>query len=86
MSASNPRGRKPRGRKPKYIHLLRAMRAGDVLYLAEDRMTGRLDMAIASSVRRARGKIETTCFVAVNVEPTNAHRVVRVTCLKPLRK
>lgn len=72
-----------RGRPSTYVHLLRAMRPGDVLYL-----TGRhprLDRAVVASVGRAGGKVETACFVAVNSIPELAHTVVRVTCIKPLK-
>ena len=72
-----------RGRKPLYIHLLRAMRAGDVLYLPEN--SERLDRAIVSSVSRDGGKVETACFVATNLDPIYAHRVVRITCLESLK-
>ncbi len=67
----------------KYIHLLRAMRAGDVLYLPEH--TERLDRALAASIYREGGKAETACFVATNLDPTSAHRVLRVTMVKPMK-
>lgn len=71
-----------RGRKPLYIHLLRAMRAGDVIYLPEHMW--RLDVSIVASVARECGKVETACFVATNLDPARAHRVVCVTCIEPL--
>lgn len=73
-----------KARPSRYVHLLRAMRAGDVLYLPEHQK--RLDRAIVACVDRAGGDIETAVFAAVNsMLPEQTHRVVRVTCLKPLR-
>lgn len=71
------------GRKPLYIHLLRAMRPGDVIYLPEHEPL--LDVAIVASVARECGKVETARFVATNLDPARAHRVVRITCLEPLK-
>jgi hypothetical protein len=68
----------------KYVHLLRAMRAGDVLYLTEH--IPRLDKSIVIAVARAGGQCETACFVATNLDPATAHRVVRVTMITPLNK
>lgn len=76
------RGRK-RGQGSKYIHLLRVMKPGDVLYLPEH--TGRLDKAIYAAVHRRRGKAETACFVATTLDPDFAHRIVRVTMIEPLK-
>ncbi len=71
------------GRRPIYLHVLRAMRPGDILYLASKHEN--FDRAIVASVTRACGKVETARFVAVNSIPETAHRVVRVTCLEPLK-
>ncbi len=75
--------RKP-GAESKYVHLLRAMRAGDVLYLYEH--TPRMDKAILASAYRNGGKCQTACFVATNLDPDFAHRVIRVTMTKPFEE
>ncbi len=73
-----------RGRKPLYVHLLRAMRAADVIYFPEHLV--RLDKSFQATVYREGGKCETACFVATNLDPASAHRVVRVTMVRPVRK
>lgn len=73
-----------RGRKSRYVHLLRAMRKGDVLYIPEH--MPRLDKSITAVVFRCGGKCLTACFTAVTPDPSTAHRVVRITMLKPLRE
>jgi hypothetical protein len=73
-----------RGRKPRYVHLLRAMRAGDTIYFSEH--TTRLDKAFQATVYRGGGRCTTACFVATNLDPAEAHRVVAVTMLKPMKK
>ena len=67
-------------RKSRYIHTLRAMRKGDVVYLPDK--PARLDKAVTATVWRGGGKCLTACFVAVNLDPATAHRVVRVTMLR----
>lgn len=74
---------RPRGSGSIYVHLLRAMRAGDVLYLFEH--TNRLDRQITSVVGRNGGECQTAGFVATNLDPAFAHRVVRVTMIKPMK-
>jgi hypothetical protein len=69
----------PRGRKSKYVHLLRAMRAGDVIYLS-----GPSDTSIVATVYRDAGRCETARFVAVNPDPAMAHAVIRVTMITPM--
>jgi hypothetical protein len=71
------------GRKSKYVHLLRAMRKGDILYLPET--IPRLDKSIVVAVSRDGGICQTACFVALNLAPETAHRVVRVTMLRPMQ-
>ena len=73
-----------RGRPSKYVHMLRGMRKGDVLYIPEHHR--RLDREIASTVWRGGGKVLTACFVATNLDPATAHRVIRITMRSPMRK
>lgn len=68
-------------RKPKLSHLLWAMKAGDVIYVPE---SVALDRQITSGAFRNRGKVATARFLAVTTDPKDAHRVVRVTMIKPL--
>ena len=68
--------------KPNLTHLLRAMKPGDVIYLPET--GGRLDRQITSVVYRNGGKAETAYFLATNLNPSTAHRIVRVKMIRPL--
>lgn len=70
-------------RRPNLTHLLRAMKAGDVIYLPESKTV--LDRQIVSVVTRNEGKASTAIFVAVNADPASAHRVIRVEMITPLR-
>lgn len=70
--------------KSRYIHLLRAMERGDVLYLPE--RTRRLDRQIVAAVGREAGKCQTANFVAIQTDPETAHRVVRVTMLEAMHR
>lgn len=72
-----------RGRKPKYVHILRAMRPGDVLYLVDQ--TTHLDHHICRAIGRNGGSASTHNFIAVGQDPASAHRVVRVTMHKALK-
>jgi hypothetical protein len=67
----------------KYIHLIRAMRKGDVLYLPET--IQRLDRQIVASIGREGGRAQTACFVATNLEPLMAHRIVRIKMIEPMK-
>lgn len=79
-----PTRAKQRGAPSKYIHLLRAMRPGDVIYLPES--LPRLDRALAASIYREGGKAETACLLASNLDPACSHRIVRITMIAPLAR
>lgn len=64
------------GRPSVIRHLLRAMHVGDVIYLPEHRT--RLDKQIKSCGVFDAMRFKTSCFVAVNLNPANAHRIVRI--------
>lgn len=64
-------------------HLLRAMRAGDVIYLADE--PAGVSRQVTSVAFRNDGEVETTIFLAVNLDPAVAHRICRVKMIKPLR-
>jgi hypothetical protein len=59
------------------------MRKGDTLYFRE--LLPRMDKALVAAAYREGYRIETACFVATNLDPTLAHRVVRVTMVKPVK-
>ena len=73
-----------RGRKEKYRHLLRAMRPGDVIYLAST--APRMDRHITGAVYRGKGVAHTANFIAVLLDPSKAHRVVRVEMIKAMEE
>lgn len=70
-------------REPNLTHHLRAMRAGDVIYLPENGTP--LNRQITSVVSRGGGRVETTVFLATTLDPSTAHRIVRITMIRPLR-
>lgn len=72
-----------RGRPSKYVHLLRAMRAGDVLYLVAT--APRFDRHISGTVFKLGGKCETANFVAVLNDAATAHHILKITMLQPLK-
>lgn len=69
-------------RKPTLSHLLRAMNAGDVIYLPET--AALTDMQVQSVVHRGNGRATTTRFIAVSSDPQDAHRIVRITMVEPM--
>jgi hypothetical protein len=72
-----------RGRPSKYLHLLKAMRAGDVLYLPAT--APRFDRQISGAVYLHDGSASTKNFIAVLGDAAKAHRIVRITMHKPMR-
>lgn len=71
------------GRKSKYVHLLRAMKPGDVVYLPAT--APRFDRQLQGTAFIHRGRIEVCNMVAVMQHPPQAHHIVRVTMLKPFK-
>jgi hypothetical protein len=67
-----------------YIHLVRAMRAGDALYLPDRK--GDLDRQLVSAVGRSGGRVSTSKFVAIATGPETAHWVLKVTMHEPLKQ
>ena len=62
----------------KYLHILQAMRKGDVVYFAETKAKTRMDRALRCTALQHNMNIRTANFVAVNSDPATAHRVLRV--------
>lgn len=73
-----------RGRPTKYLHLLRAMRAGDSIYL--EATASRFDRQLASAVFRYGGKCSCTNLIAVRLDRVTALHVVQITILQPLKE
>lgn len=69
--------------KRPYLHLLRAMRPGDAIYLAET--SPHLPRQVHAVVGRNEGEVSTKYFLATNLSPDTAHRVVRVTMVRALK-
>lgn len=68
----------------KYIHLIRAMHPGDVIYLIA---TGtHFDRTITSSCYRARIKVRTKNVVAVETDRVTACHLLRIERLSPAEK
>ena len=72
-----------RGRKEKYGHLLRAMRAGDVLYLPAT--AKRFDRQISGTLYRLGARASTVNVVAVRVDRVSAEHLVKITMLEPVK-
>ena len=72
------------GRQTKYLHLLRAMRAGDSIYL--DATVPRFDRQLASAVYLYGGASSMTTLVAVHLDRVTACHVVKITMLQPLKE
>lgn len=71
-----------RGRKSKYLHLLRAMRVGDTVYLPAT--AKRFDRQISGAIYRYGGKASTVNVVGVRVDRATAQHLVGVTITRPL--
>lgn len=64
------------GRPTKYIHLIRAMRPGDIVYLIAH--TPRFDRQVSASCYREGIKVTTTNVVAVNTDRVTACHLLRI--------
>lgn len=69
------------------MRLLQAMVAGDQVYLAEDpTLLVPLARQLHSSAARCGGKLKTEYFLATDLRPENAHRIVRVTMVRAFNR
>lgn len=64
------------GKPNRYIHLIRAMLPGDIIYLIAH--TPRFDRQVSGSCWREGIKVSTTNVVAVNIDRVTACHLLRI--------